>query len=109
MKKTSFNKPAIFITYILGIVIGLSSYVSPFTGSTNLNTKKIDSNIEKLKPFAWFMTLYEDKRHRRSFFANKKIRAYLQSSFRVNNLIKDEKAQKNFISLLEKQAKLREK
>ncbi|RAZ81268.1 nitrite reductase [Planococcus halotolerans] len=109
MKKISFKKPAIFITYILGILIGISSSVSPFTGSTSLNTKKIDSNIEKLKPFAWFMNLYEDERYRRSFFANKKIRAYLQSSFKVNNLIKDEKAQKRFISLLEKQAQLREK
>lgn len=109
MKKISFKKPVIFITYILGIVIGLSSAVSPFTGSISLNTKKIDSHIDKLKQFSWFMDLYEDERYRPAFFANKKIRAYLQSSFRVNNLLKDERAQKRFISLLERQVQLREK
>ncbi|XKE94532.1 nitrite reductase [Metaplanococcus flavidus] len=109
MKKRSFQKPVLILTYLLGILISLSSFVSPFTGSTGLNTQKIDKNVEKLKQSSWFINLYEDERYRRSFFANKKIRSYLQSSLRVNHLIKNEKAQKSFISLLEKQAQLREK
>lgn len=109
MKKRSFQKPIIIGTYLIGIVISLSSSVSPFTANSALDTQKIDSNIEKLKQLPWFMSLYENARYRRSFFANKKIRTYLQSSFRVNQLIKNEKAQKRFIALLEKQAKLREK
>ncbi len=109
MKKRSFQKPLIMITYLLGIVISLSSSVSPFAGSTGLNTQKIDKNIEKLKQYSWFVNLYEDERYRRSFFADKKIRTYLQSSFRVNHLIKNDKAQRSFSLLLEKQAQLREK
>lgn len=97
------------MTYIIGVLLSLSSSVSPFTGSTSLNTKKIDSNIEKLKQFSWFKNLHEDERYRRSFFANKTVRNYLQSTFKVNHLIKSEKAQKSFASLLEKQAQLREK
>lgn len=107
--KKPYKIPAIILTYTTGILIGLSSSVSPFAGNTSLNTKKIGSNIEKLKQFPWFMNLYEDERYRRSFFANKKIRTYLQSSFRVNNLIKNEKAQKSFASLLERQAQLRDR
>lgn len=97
------------LTYAAGIVIGLTSSVSPFVGNISLNTKKIDSHIKQLQQYPWFADLYEDGRYRRSFFANKKVRGYLQSSFRVNRLIKDEKAQKSFSLLLEKQAQLRER
>lgn len=103
------NATLIILTYAAGIVIGLTSSVSPFVGNASLNTKKIDSHIDQLQQYPWFANLYEDDRYRPSFFANKKVRGYLQSSFRVNRLVKDQKAQKNFSLLLEKQAQLREK
>lgn len=106
--KKAWKATLIILTYAAGIVIGLTSSVSPFVGNSSLNSKKIDSHIEKLQQFPWFENLYEDERYRRSFFANKKVRGYLQSSFRVNRLIKDKKTQKSFARLLEKQALLRD-
>lgn len=108
MKKTALEKTGLIITYLFGVIISLSSSVSPYTGSTGLNTKKIDSHIQQLQQYPWFLALYEDDRYHRSFFANKKVRGYLQSSFRVNRLIKNEQTQKSFARLLEKQAQLRD-
>lgn len=98
----------IILTYTVGIVVALTSSVSPIVGNTSLNSKKIDSHIQQLQQYPWFSALYEDERYRRSFFANKKVRGYLQSSLRVNRLIKNEQTQKSFAHLLEMQAQLRD-
>lgn len=68
---------SIFLTYAVGIAVGLTGSVSPFVGNTPLNSKKIDSHIKQLQQYQWFADLYEDERYRRSFFANKKVRGYL--------------------------------
>ena len=91
------------ITYVVIILISLPSGLSPFGGKTTLNTKKIDSNIEKLKQLSWFKSLYEDEKYRSLFLGNRKVRGYLQSSSRVKGMIKSEYAQKRFKALLEKQ------
>lgn len=96
------------ITYVVIILISLpAGGLSPFGGNTTLNTKKIDSNIEKLKQLSWFKSLYEDEKYRSLFFANRKVRGYLQSSIRVNRVIKSEYAQKRFAAILEKQVQHR--
>ncbi|HSJ38144.1 MAG TPA: hypothetical protein VK945_08000 [Planococcus sp. (in: firmicutes)] len=106
--KRAWKVTLIILTYTVGMVVGLTSSVSPIVGNTSLNSKKIDRHIQQLQQYSWFSALYEDERYRRSFFANKKVRGYLQSSLRVNRLIKDDKAQKSFAHLLEKQAQLRD-
>lgn len=99
----------LIITYVFIILISLpAGGLSPFGEKTTLNTKKIDSNIEKLKQLSWFKSLYQDEKYRPSFFLNRKVRGYLQSSIRVNRMIKSEYAQKRFIALLEKQVQLRD-
>lgn len=98
----------IIVTYVVGILIALGSNLSPFMVNTTLNTKKIDRNIEKLNQLSWFKNLYEDEKYRHSFLGNRKIRGYLQSSIRVNRIIKSEQAKKRFIALLEKQVQLRD-
>lgn len=72
-------------------------------GSTGLNTKKIDKNIELLKQQGWFKRIYEDEKYHKLFFANKYVRAYLQSNFRVKKIIRNESAQKKLLNLLDKQ------
>ncbi len=39
-------------------------------GSTSLDTKKIDRNIEMLKNYSWFKDIYDDERYHRLFFVN---------------------------------------
>ena len=98
----------VIIPYFVFLIISLpDGGISPFGGNTVLNTKKIDCNIEKLKQLSWFSNLYENEKYRPSFFANRKVRGYLQSSIRVNRIMKNEYAQKRFIALLEKQVQLR--
>ncbi|WP_223596771.1 hypothetical protein [Neobacillus bataviensis] len=72
-------------------------------GSTGLDTRKIDRNIERLKQQGWFKSIYEDEKYHRLFFTNRHIRAYLQSNFRVNKIISNEKAQKKLLNLLDEQ------
>lgn len=100
----------LIITYAVIILISLpGGGLSVYGGNTALNTKKIDSNIEKLKKLSWFKKLYVDVKYRPLFFANRKVRGYLQSSIRVNRIMKNEYAQKRFIGLLEKQVEFRNK
>ncbi|MBT2728422.1 hypothetical protein J7E63_15950 [Bacillus sp. ISL-75] len=72
-------------------------------GSTGLDTRKIDRNIERLKQQGWFKKIFEDEKYHRLFFTNRHIRAYLQSNFRVNKIINNEKAQKKLLNLLDEQ------
>jgi hypothetical protein len=72
---------------------------------TGLDTRKIDKNIERLKQEVWFKRIYEDERYRRLFFSNKYVRAYLQSNYRVNKMIRYERAQKRFLNVLDYQLK----
>lgn len=101
-----------WIIVFLGVVVTLSlSLLSSvnLSGSSELNTQKIDKNIEKLKDYSWFNDLYENEKHHRSFFVSLKIRKYLESSWRVSKLIRSEKAQVKFIVMLEELARLRNK
>lgn len=73
--------------------------------SHSLNTKKIDRNIARLNQTEWFKEIYGDEKYRRLFFVNRHVRSYLQSSLRVNKMIRSKDAQKRFIILLEKHIK----
>ena len=99
-----------WIIVFLGVVVTLSlSLLSSvnLSGSRELNTQKIDKNIEKLKMYSWFNDLYENEKHHRSFFVSLKIRKYLEGSWSVSKLIRSEKAQVKFIVMLEEVDRLR--
>jgi len=72
-------------------------------GDNSLNTRKIDRNIELLKELQWFNTIYDDEKYHRLFFVNRHVRSYLQSTLRVNKIIRSQKAPKKFMRLLDKQ------
>lgn len=97
------------IVYLIGIGISLVSSINIFSGSSSLDTRKIDRNIERLRELDWFNELHNCERHRISFLINSKIRKYLQSSFRVQRLKTSKREQKKFIETLEKVAEAREK
>lgn len=72
-------------------------------GSTSLDTKKIDRNIEMLKNYSWFKDIYDDERYHRLFFVNWKVRMYLQNTYRVKKIIKNEDFKMKFIKFLNEQ------
>lgn len=80
-----------------------------FSGGKGLNTEKIEKNIEKLKGYSWFNEVYKIEKHQRSFYVSFKIRKYLQSTMRVNKLIRSEKERVKFILMLEEVARPRNK
>ena len=93
--------------YLTGIVISLASSINIFNGSSSLDTRKIDQNIEHLRKMDWFNDLYESERHHKSFFINLEVRKHLESSIRISRLESSEREQKKFVRLLEKVAKAR--
>ncbi|KPN96320.1 hypothetical protein [Lysinibacillus sp. ZYM-1] len=78
-----------------------------FNGRTTLHTSKIDHNIERLRQYDWFEQIYRHDRYRRLFFANRHVRKYLQSDWRVHRIIKKKQARAKFIDFLTKQLKNR--
>ncbi|MFJ8265384.1 hypothetical protein [Peribacillus asahii] len=72
-------------------------------GSNSLDTRKIDRNIEMLKKYSWFKDIYDDERYHRLFFVNRKVRKYLQNTYRVKRIIKKEDFQIKFIKFLNEQ------
>ncbi|MFJ8258379.1 hypothetical protein ACIQ4Z_14035 [Peribacillus asahii] len=72
-------------------------------GSNSLDTRKIDRNIEMLKKYSWFKDIYDDERYHRLFFVNRKVRKYLQNTYRVKRIIKKEDFQMKFIKFLNEQ------
>ena len=72
-------------------------------GDSSLNTRKIDRNIERLLELEWFKTIYGEEKYHRLFFVNRHVRGYLQSTLRVNKIIRSQKAQIKFMRLLDKQ------
>ncbi|KAA0966245.1 hypothetical protein FQ087_08400 [Sporosarcina sp. ANT_H38] len=72
-------------------------------GTNSLDTQKIDKNIEMLMQHSWFKNIYDDERYRRLFFGNRKVRKYLQNTYRVKRIIKKEKVRQKFILLLNEQ------
>ena len=64
-------------------------------GSNSLNTRKIDGNIEMLKQYSWFKNIYDNERYHRLFFGNRKVRKYLQNTYRVKRIIEKENVGKN--------------
>ncbi|SMQ80863.1 hypothetical protein SAMN05444673_4011 [Bacillus sp. OV166] len=81
----------------------LSSMIGVSTG--NLDTKKIDNNIELLKQQGWFKKIYDDEKYHRLFITNRHVRAYLQNTTRVKKFIRSEEAQRKLLLLLDKQLK----
>jgi hypothetical protein len=69
----------------------------------SLNTQKIDQNIAILNQHQWFKDIYEDEKFRRLFFVNRNVRAYLQSSIRVNKIIRKMEDRQRFLRLLDRQ------
>nr|WP_254906397.1 hypothetical protein [Bacillus thuringiensis] len=47
--------------------------------------------------------IYEDKKYRKLFITNYKVRSYLQSKLRVRLLVKNKNAQRRFLKLVEEQ------
>lgn len=76
-----------------------------YGGNNTLDTKKIDNNIETLKNYTWFKDIYSDEQYQRLFYVNRKVRQYLQSTIRINRIIKKEKSRKKFLVFLDKQVK----
>jgi hypothetical protein len=76
-----------------------------YVGQPTLHTRKIDQNIARLQQYDWFQTIYYDDQYRSLFFANRHVRKYLQSTFRVKRMMKKKQAQARFIRFLNKQLK----
>jgi len=95
----------------LGEIAIIFEFIGDLLGSVGnsqtLNTRKIDQNIRLLNDHAWFKSLYEDEKYHRLFFVNRHVRAYLQSSFRVKKMIRNQEAQLKFALLLDKHFKSR--
>jgi len=68
-----------------------------------LNTRKIDRNIERLNQHEWFKKIYEDEKYHRLFFVNRKVRSYLQSTIRVNKMVRNIGTQERLVGFLNKQ------
>jgi hypothetical protein len=88
------------LNFLLELVSGMFNSVGY---SATLDTKKIDQNIVRLNQHEWFKEIYEDEKYHRMFFANKHIRRYLQSSYRVRKMISHEKDQRKFLLFIHKQ------
>ncbi|WP_342041936.1 hypothetical protein [Bacillus sp. OTU2372] len=76
-----------------------------FVSDGNLDTRKIDKNIDILRTQGWFKVIYEDEKYHRLFFTNKHIRRYLQSNNRTKKIIRSNKAREKFLMILDKQLK----
>ena len=88
------------MSFLIEIIAGL---LGGTVGDNSLNTRKIDQNIERLKELEWFNTIYDEEKYHRLFFVNRHVRGYLQSTLRVNKIIRSQKAQIKFMRLLDKQ------
>lgn len=92
--------------FILHFIFDLISDLLGSAGqSGSINTQKVDRHIARLNEHSWFKDIYTDEKYRRLFFVNRHVRAYLQSSFRVNKLMRDSEARERFLRLLDKQLK----
>jgi len=87
----------------------LSGLLNSIAQDESLNTKKIDRNIKKLTNYDWFKDLYDDENYHRLFLVNRRIRGYLQSTYRVKRMIKYEKSRNKLKKLLAKEIIKREK
>ncbi|RIJ66216.1 nitrite reductase [Rummeliibacillus sp. TYF005] len=104
-----FRGIVLAIIGILGVILSLLSSTDLISSpNSNLNSKKIDKNIKKLRELRWFNDLYIDERHHKSFFINVRVRKYLQSNILVSRLKNNKKEQQKFIQLLEYVAKKRD-
>lgn len=63
------EKVGIVVLNGVGVILSLLSNTDLFnSGTTGLNSRKIDNHIEKLRLLSWFNELYESERHHRIFF-----------------------------------------
>ncbi|MEW4212080.1 hypothetical protein Q0O85_26540 [Priestia megaterium] len=84
----------------------LSNVLLELFNKDGLDTRKIDSNIKLLRKQEWFKKIYENNQYYSLLIGNRKVRAYLESNFRVKRMIRNEKAQAKFLLLLNKELKI---
>ncbi len=83
----------------------LSSLGPIIDNPKTLNTRKINKHILLLKQQHWFKNIYDNREYYALLFGNRRVRSYLQSSFRVHRMIRKKKVQEKFIILLNKEVK----
>ncbi|GGE62044.1 hypothetical protein [Priestia taiwanensis] len=103
-KRSNEEKYSLLGTIVSAIFVVISFIFGIVSIDSSLNTRKIDKNIEYLKRYEWFQEMYNDEKYRKLFFTRLKIRTYLNSSIRVRLLVKNEKARKKFLQLIELEA-----
>lgn len=109
----------VLVTMLIDLIMGwgflmleflfelLSDMVGVSTGA--LNTRKIDDHIELLKQESWFKKIYGVEKYRRLFVTNRNVRAYLQSTYRVQRIIRSNDAQRKLLLFLDEQFKSHKK
>ncbi|UPO90268.1 hypothetical protein [Niallia sp. Man26] len=88
------------LSYIIDLIIAMMGSMS---NQRTLDTRRVDSHIEKLNQLVWFQQLFAEEKYRKLFITNYKIRQYLDSPFRVKRLENSTKTQERFLKLLNKQ------
>ncbi|AXY09874.1 hypothetical protein CN272_12060 [Bacillus anthracis] len=71
------------------------------------NDMKLKHHIAKLSEFEWFRKLHEDTKYTKLIWSNRKIKKFILSSTNMEELIKSEKKQKEFVRLVHDEYKKR--
>ncbi|MDA1635965.1 hypothetical protein PDK11_24480 [Bacillus cereus] len=68
---------------------------------------KLKHHIAKLSEFEWFRNLHEDTKYTSLIWSNRKIKKFILSSINMEELIKSEEKQKEFVHLVHDEYKKR--
>ncbi|MFJ8353957.1 hypothetical protein [Bacillus paramycoides] len=71
------------------------------------NDMKLKHLIAKLSEFEWFRNLHEDTKYTSLIWSNRKIKKYILSTANMEELIKSEQKQKEFVYLVHDEYKKR--
>ncbi|RWQ72666.1 hypothetical protein [Bacillus cereus] len=71
------------------------------------NDMKLKYHIAKLSELEWFRNLHEDPKYTSLIWSNRKIKKYILTSANIEELIKSEKKQKEFVHLVHDEYKKR--
>ncbi|MDM5193722.1 hypothetical protein QUG02_12045 [Bacillus hominis] len=71
------------------------------------NDMKLKYHIAKLSELEWFRNLHEDPKYTRLIWSNRKIKKFILSSINMEELIKSEEKQKEFVHLVHDEYKKR--
>ncbi|HDX9630185.1 TPA: hypothetical protein ROY30_003904 [Bacillus cereus] len=71
------------------------------------NDMKLKHHIAKLSEFEWFRNLHEDTKYTSLIWSNRKIKKFILSSINMEELIKSEEKQKEFVHLVHDEYKKR--